>query len=87
MLKICKSFPLYLCKLNSSSKVRLFTNLAKSSSSQLHTSIKSFQSTEQKLQTNPTNLARNAQKKVINPLKHEDFFGVNELVKLEELFK
>lgn len=25
--------------------------------------------------------------KVVNPLNHEDFFQINELVKLEELFK
>ncbi len=34
-----------------------------------------------------TQLVKQIEKKVIYPLKHEDFFQVNELVNLETLFK
>ncbi len=34
----------------------------------------------------PTNV-QNTKKSVVNPLKHEDFFELNDLVNMEELFK
>ena len=39
--------------------------------------------TEQKSEA----ISLNQSKKVINPLKHEDFFQINDLVTLEDLFK
>jgi len=67
----------------------------------LNTSFRYFQnssflySTNTNLDTNETNnkLEINTEKiesinhKVINPLKHQDFFDLNRLVTLEELFK
>jgi hypothetical protein len=43
--------------------------------------------TSQEIQKSQKSQESSLQTNVINPLKHPDFFGVNDMVKMEELFQ
>lgn len=61
---------------------------AKTNLSQLHYAASNFQANLEKLIEKPAEIVKTNKKKlVVNPLKHEDFFQLNDLVQVEELFK
>ncbi len=80
---------------------KIFESLSRDGLRKLNSSFKHFQNSSILYSTN-TNLKATQTKnktekldlinqkqtsRVINPLKHDDFFELNKLVKLEELFK
>ena len=61
---------------------------ARTNLSQLHYATSNFQTNLEKLKEKPAEIVKTDKKKlVVNPLKHEDFFQLNNLVHVEELFK
>ncbi len=66
--------------------VRQLVNI--SSASNLHTSIACLSTPSKSIQlkNQPRSPLQN-QVKIVNPLKHEDFFNLKSLVKMEDLFK
>lgn len=85
MFNLAKSLPLYLSKTSLNANHVKSTSLIKHvTSSHLHSTQNSHQ-LEQNIKNN--DLVKTPLKKVIYPLKHDDFFNVNELINLEELFK
>jgi hypothetical protein len=60
---------------------------AKTNLGQLHYAASNFQANLQKLNEKPSEFVKTDKKLVVNPLKHEDFFELNKLVQLEDLFK
>jgi hypothetical protein len=74
----------------------IFESISRDGLRKLNGSFKYFKNSSFLYSTN-ANLKANETKKelikddkktsIINPLKHEDFFDLNKLVKLEELFK
>ncbi|CAF0719198.1 unnamed protein product [Brachionus calyciflorus] len=77
MLNLTKNLPIIINKLTTpqSQKLLKFT-------SNIHSTAGNRQN-DQNLKTSVVP----QKSKIINPLKHEDFFQINELVKLEDLFK
>jgi hypothetical protein len=75
-----------LRKLNTSFKYFQNSSFLYSTNTSLDTNETSNKSRINTIKVEPINQNETI-KKVINPLKHEDFFELNNLVSLEELFK